>query len=96
MEQRVWKRRISCADKAEKAQLKLERARTEGIKAQNILESKVKSGISIRVSEREGIISLELDKILCPQCHFPGGIIMGFTENEICPKCGQGHMVCSL
>jgi hypothetical protein len=95
-EQREWKRRIKQADKAEKKQLKLEWAQSEDLETQNMMIDEVRLGTPIQVTESNGIIHLELDAIHCPKCESVGKIALGFMPDEVCPKCVQGRISCSL
>ncbi|NJR70984.1 MAG: hypothetical protein HC771_21875 [Synechococcales cyanobacterium CRU_2_2] len=91
-EQREWKRRIKRADKAEKEQLRLEWEQL----THNKMIDEVRLGIPIQVTAFNGGIHLELDTIHCPECESVGKIVLGFTPDEVCPKCDQGLMSCSL
>jgi hypothetical protein len=95
-EQREWKRRIKQADKAKKKQLRLEWAQLEDLETQNIMIDEVRLGTPIQVTESSEIIHLELDTIHCPQCESVGKIVLGFMPDEVCPKCVQGRISCSL
>jgi hypothetical protein len=95
-EQRKWKRQIKQADKATRKQLKLEWENSEALETRNAMIDKVRLGTPIQVSESNGIIHLELDAIHCPKCEFVGEIVLGFMLDEVCPKCAQGSISCSL
>lgn len=94
--QKVWQRRIKRAKKPLKKQLKLALIQMQNDEVWNSMLSEVGSGAAISVMETEGMIHLDLAQVHCPICDLVGTIKLNFSSNDICPKCQQGTITCTV